>query len=318
MLRNRRDEFDLVHDNQCLGSGLLGFLRDDWPFVNTLHHPITVDRDLELAPTSGPWRRTTLRRWYGFLRMQIRVARQVPRHITVSENSKKDIAAQMGVDINTLHVVPVGVDQERFRPLPHIARVPGRMLTTASADVPLKGLTYLIEALAKIRTEREDAHLVVIGQPRHKSAVPAQLERLGLTDAVRVRERDDRRADRRALRGSRDRRRPVALRRLLAPAIEAMACGVPLVTTTGGALPEVVGPSGDCAMTVPTGDAGALAAPAPPDPERPRAAAPGSARAAGAACSTASPGARPRRERPSSTTSSSKRTRGGASTVGRV
>ena len=57
-------------------------------------------------------------------------------------------------------------------------------MTTASADVPLKGLTYLIEALAKVRTEREDAHLVVIGRPRHKSAVPAQLERLGLTDAV--------------------------------------------------------------------------------------------------------------------------------------
>ncbi len=114
----------------------------------------------------------TLRRWYGFLGMQMKVARQVPRHITVSENSKKDIVAQMGVDLDTLHVVPVGVDQEQFRPLPHIARVPGRLMTTASADVPLKGLTYLIEALAKVRTEREDAHLVVIGQPRHKSGGP--------------------------------------------------------------------------------------------------------------------------------------------------
>ena len=98
-LRHRRDEFDLVHDNQCLGTGLLGFIRDDWPFVNTLHHPITVDRDLDLSHASGPWRRMTLRRWYGFLRMQMKVARQVPRHITVSENSKKDIVAQMGVDI---------------------------------------------------------------------------------------------------------------------------------------------------------------------------------------------------------------------------
>ena len=52
-LRNRRDEFDLVHDNQCLGTGLLGFIRDGWPFVNTLHHPITVDRDLDLAAASG-------------------------------------------------------------------------------------------------------------------------------------------------------------------------------------------------------------------------------------------------------------------------
>jgi glycosyltransferase involved in cell wall biosynthesis len=258
-LRHRRDEFDLVHDNQCLGSGLLGFLRDDWPFVNTLHHPITVDRDLELDHASGPMRRMTLRRWYGFLGMQMRVARQVPRHITVSENSKKDIVAQMGVDVNTLNVVPVGVDQEQFRPLPHIARVPGRMLTTASADVPLKGLSYLIEALAKVRTEREDAHLVVIGQPRHKSAVPAQLERLGLTDAVQF------------VSGITDERVvelyaeaeiavvPSLYEGFSLPAIEAMACGVPLVTTTGGALPEVVGPSGGCAMTVPTADADALA-----------------------------------------------------------
>ena len=104
--------------------------------------------------------------------MQMDVARQLPRHITVSQNSKKDIVAQMRVDPDTLHIVPVGVDQKQFRPLPHVTRVPGRLMTTASADVPLKGLTYLIEALAKVRTEREDAHLVVIGQPRHKSAVP--------------------------------------------------------------------------------------------------------------------------------------------------
>jgi len=259
VLRDRRSEFDLVHDNQCLGSGLLGFIRDGWPLLNTLHHPITVDRDLELAHASGPYRRMTLRRWYGFLRMQMRVARQVPRHITVSQNSKKDIVAQMGVDVDTLHVVPVGVDQARFRPLPHIARVPGRLLTTASADVPLKGLTYLIEALAKLRTERDDAHLVVIGQPRHKSAVPAQLERLGLTRAVEF------------VSGITDERVvelyaeaelaviPSLYEGFSLPAIEAMACGTPLVTTTGGALPEVVGPSGECAMTVPPGDADALA-----------------------------------------------------------
>jgi glycosyltransferase involved in cell wall biosynthesis len=113
--------------------------------------------------------------------------------------------------------------------------------------------------LAKVRTEREDAHLVVIGRPRHKSAVPAQLERLGLTDAVEF------------VSGVTDERIvelyaeaeiavvPSLYEGFSLPAIEAMACGVPLVTTTGGALPEVVGPSGDTAMTVPTGDAGALA-----------------------------------------------------------
>ncbi len=143
--------------------------------------------------------------------------------------------------------------------MPHIARVPGRLMTTASADVPLKGLTYLIEALAKVRTEREDAHLVVIGQPRHKSAVPAQIERLGLQGAIEF------------VSGVTDERIvelyaeaeiavvPSLYEGFSLPAIEAMACGVPLVTTTGGALPEVVGSPGDGAMMVPPGDPGALA-----------------------------------------------------------
>ena len=258
-LKDRRDQFDLLHDNQCLGSGLLGFVRNGWPFVHTLHHPITVDRDLDLEHATNPLRRLTLRRWYGFLSMQMRVARQLPRHLTVSQNSKKDITAQMGVDPETLHIVPVGVDQQQFRPLPHIARVPGRLMTTASADVPLKGLTYLIEALAKVRTERPDAHLVVIGRPRHKSAVPAQLERLGLEGAVEF------------VSGVSDERIvelyaeaelavvPSLYEGFSLPAVEAMACGVPLVATTGGALPEVVGTDGESALTVPPQDPSALA-----------------------------------------------------------
>ncbi|MFM8973546.1 MAG: glycosyltransferase family 4 protein [Actinomycetota bacterium] len=258
-LRDRRPEFDLVHDNQCLGRGLLGFVRDGWPFVHTLHHPITVDRDLDLAHASNPLRKLTLRRWYGFLGMQMEVARQLPRHLTVSENSKRDIVAQMGVRPETLHVVPVGVDQQQFRPMPNVTRVPGRLMTTASADVPRKGLTYLIEALAKVRAERSDAHLVVIGRPRHKSAVPAQLKRLGLEGAVEF------------VSGVSDERIvelyaeaelavvPSLYEGFSLPAIEAMACGVPLVATTGGALPEVVGPDGESALTVAPGDADALA-----------------------------------------------------------
>jgi glycosyltransferase involved in cell wall biosynthesis len=259
-LRARRADFDLVHDNQCLGTGLLGMLDDGWPLVHTLHHPITVDRDLDLAHTTNPLRKLTLRRWYGFLHMQMRVARRLPRHLTVSENSKKDIVAQMGVAADRLHIVPVGVDQEQFRPIPGVARVPGRLMTTASADVPMKGLTHLVEALAKVRTERPDAHLVVIGRPKHKSAIPAQLERLGLTDAVQF------------VSGVSDERIvelyaeaelaivPSLYEGFSLPAIEAMACGLPLVTTTGGALPEVVGTHGESAMLVPPADPSALAA----------------------------------------------------------
>jgi glycosyltransferase involved in cell wall biosynthesis len=260
VLRHRRADFDLVHDNQCLGRGLVHMIeRDGWPVLATLHHPITVDRDLDLEHATSSFRRLTLRRWYGFLNMQMRVARQLPRHLTVSQNSKKDIIAQMGVDPERLHIVPVGVDQQLFRPLPQVARVPGRLMTTASADVPLKGLTYLIDALAKVRTERPDAHLVVIGRPRHKSAVPQQIARLGLEGAVEF------------VSGVSDERIvelyaeaelaivPSLYEGFSLPAVEAMACGVALVATSGGALPEVVGPDGEAALVVPPKDPSALA-----------------------------------------------------------
>jgi len=80
--------------------------------------------------------RLTLRRWYGFLGMQMKIARAIPRVVTVSESSRRDIVQQMGVREDRLHIVPVGVDPLIFRPRPEITRVPGRLMTTASADAP--------------------------------------------------------------------------------------------------------------------------------------------------------------------------------------
>jgi glycosyltransferase involved in cell wall biosynthesis len=258
-LAARRDQYDVVHDNQTFGSGLLGVMADGWPLVGTCHHPVTVDRALDLEHATTWRRRLTLRRWYGFLGMQKRVARRIPRILTVSSSSKRDIVEQYGVAPEQLEVVPIGVDAAHFRPRPEIARVPGRIMTTASADVPFKGLLPLVEALAKLRTERPDAHLVVVGRLRSDSPVAAAIERLGLSDAVVFESAV-----------SHDRMIELYAQATVAvvpslyegfslPAVEAMACGVPLVTTTGGALPEVVGEDGVTGMLVPPGDAGALA-----------------------------------------------------------
>ncbi|HEY5697008.1 MAG TPA: glycosyltransferase family 4 protein [Acidimicrobiales bacterium] len=258
-LRTRRGEFDLVHDNQSLGYGLLAIERDGLPVVATIHHPITVDRRLEMEHAENGWQRWNKGRWYAFTKMQTRVASRMKRVITVSENSRDDIHEDHQVPLQNMAIVPVGVDQEQFRPLPHIQRVPGRLITTASADVAMKGLAYLLEAVAKIRTERP-CDLVIIGKPKEEGRAMRTLEQYGLTDAVQW------------VYGVSDERIvelyaeaelavvPSLYEGFSLPAIEAQCSGVPLVATTGGALREVVGPDGETAFTCPPGDAAALAA----------------------------------------------------------
>ncbi len=259
-LRRRREDFDLVHDNQSLGWGLLGLARLGFPLVATIHHPITVDRRLEVAHARSLYRKVTLSRWYGFTRMQTAVARRVPRVITVSSSSMEDIHRDHKVPLERMHVVPVGVDPERFAPVPTVERRPGHLITTASADVAMKGLTFLLEAVAKLRTERSDVYLTVIGRKKEGGRSAETIERLGLTDHITF------------VSGVADQRIvelyseatlavvPSLYEGFSLPAIEAMACGVPVVATTGGALPEVVGSDGDTALLVPPGDADALAA----------------------------------------------------------
>ena len=258
MLAERMDEFDLVHDNQCLGHGITGMMEDGWPVLETLHHPITVDRQLALSHAANPWQNFTQRRWFGFLRMQVNVARGLPRIVTVSESSKPDIAAQMGVDIDRMTVVPVGVDHTVFRPRDEVSPVKGRIMVTSSSDVPMKGLVPLLEAVAKLRTER-DIELVVIGNPRQDGRVAKAIERLDLAPIVTCVTgiSDDELACNYA-------QAEVAVVPSLyegfsLPAIEAMACGVALVATTGGALPEVVGTDGVTGLLVAPDDPGALA-----------------------------------------------------------
>jgi glycosyltransferase involved in cell wall biosynthesis len=258
LLAARRDDFDVVHDNQCLGTGMLGLVADGWPLLTTLHHPITVDRELALSHASNPWQRFTQRRWFGFLGMQLRVARALPAVVTVSQNSRRDIAAQMQVAPERMTVVPVGVDHTVFRPMEDVVPIPGRIMVTSSSDVPMKGLVPLLEAVAKLRTER-DVELTVIGRPNEGGRVDRAITRLGLSDVVRCVSgiTDDELARRYG--EAQVAVVPSLYEGFSLPAIEAMACGVAVVATTGGALPEVVGAHEETGLLVPPDDPGALA-----------------------------------------------------------
>ena len=94
----RRDDFDIVHDNQVLGYGMLDIAEMGFPLITSIHHPITFDRRIDIAAAPTRRKKLTLRRWYGFLRMQGKVARQVGKILTVSESSRRDIVKDFGVD----------------------------------------------------------------------------------------------------------------------------------------------------------------------------------------------------------------------------
>ncbi|MER5895923.1 glycosyltransferase family 4 protein [Streptomyces sp. NPDC001876] len=254
----RRGDFDVVHDNQTLGYGLLGDLGA--PLVTTIHHPITVDRQLDLDAAESGLRRLSVRRWYAFTRMQKRVARRLPSVLTVSGSSQQEIVEHLGVRPDRVRVVHIGADTDLWSPDPSVAEVPGRIVTTSSADVPLKGLVHLVEALAKLRTENPHAHLVVVGKRAEDGPVAQAIERYGLQDAVEfVKGISD--AELVGLvRSAQIACVPSLYEGFSLPAAEAMATGTPLVATTGGAIPEVAGPDGETCLAVPPGDAGALAA----------------------------------------------------------
>ena len=258
-LRRRPDDFDLVHDNQCLGYGLWGIRRAGLPVIATIHHPITVDRRLEMAQAKTRQERFGKKRWYAFTRMQTRVARRLPRVLTVSESSLLDICRDHRVPPDRIAVVPVGVDPEVFRPSPDVLRRDDLMVTTASADVAMKGMTYLLEALAQLRSDGRKAQLTIIGRPRADSPTLESIRLMGLSDCVRFVSDLSEAEIVNLYAEAAVAVVPSLYEGFSLPAIEAMSCAAPLVTTTGGALPEVVGPDGEAALLVPPGDAASLA-----------------------------------------------------------
>ncbi len=256
-LTPRVNDFDLVHDNQCLGWDILK-IEKLIPTIVTLHHPITKDRELEMSHAPSRWKRRSVGRWYSFVDMQGKVASKMPRIVVVSENSITDINKDMGVSRERMRLVPVGVDPDLFKPQPHIAREPGRLITTASADVALKGLSYLLEAMALLRKDR-DIRLTIIGKPRPGHS-------MDLIDSLGLRPHID------FVSGVTDERIvelyaeaelavvPSLYEGFSLPAIEAMSTGICLVATDGGALPEVTGTHNETVLQCPAANAEALAA----------------------------------------------------------
>ena len=255
-LKKHGRDYDIIHDNQCLSWGMLKLQKHGFPLVTTIHHPITSDLQIALNAASSWSERLLIRRWHSFLTMQKKVATQLTNVVTVSERSRQDIASAFEIPPERINLVYNGIDTSEFRPMPEIARKPFRIMATASADAPLKGVRYLLEAVAKLAVQYPQVELLMVGQPKPGGETERLIQTLRLHDRVRC------------VSGISTEKLvhyyaeaevvvvPSVYEGFGLPAGEAMACGVAVVSTDGGALPEVVG---DAGIQVPVKDSAAIA-----------------------------------------------------------
>ena len=255
-LLKHRDEYDLIHDNQSLSFGMLKIQTLGFPLVTTIHHPITSDLRIALSDAPTWQARLLIRRWHAFLKMQVRVARRLRHVVTVSLCSQKDIASDFALSLDRISVIYNGIDTNVFKPIPEIKRHSNLVMATASADAPLKGVRYLLEAFAILLQKYPNLELVLVGKLHQGGNTEQLIKDLNLISSISFVSGISTTALVKMYAQATLVMVPSVYEGFGLPAGEAMSCGVAVVSTDGGALPEIVG---DSAMVVPTRDSMALA-----------------------------------------------------------
>jgi glycosyltransferase involved in cell wall biosynthesis len=243
----RIHRFDILHDNQCLGYGMLLWKHLGIPVISTLHHPLSIDRAVWFEQPSDLKQKFRRVLYYPLLMQKI-VSQRLDRIITVSHDSALEIHRAFGVPPEKIRVVYNGIDAQKFAPIPDLPKKPRSLIFVGNSEDRKKGLLYLLQALTELPP---DVSLTVVdgGAPQRIFA-PMLAGRLGLGDRVQFVGKVE----------------PPDLVRLYCsaeiavvpslyegfgfPAGEAMACELPVIATTAGALPEVVGSDG-AGMLVP-------------------------------------------------------------------
>ena len=252
-LKNKFHKYDIIHDNQSLSYGLWA-IKKKIPTIATIHHPITVDLDIAVKSEPVLWKKLKHLRWYSFVGMQKKVTKTLPHIITVSESAQDDISKEFRIPKDRFTVISNGINTDRFYPIPKIKRRKNRIIVTNSADTPLKGLYYLLLSVAEI-SKKEKVQLIVIGTPKKNGKILRQVKKLGIGSFVTFTGRISDEEFVRQYAKATVAVIPSVYEGFGLPAGEAMACGVPVISTTGGALPEVVG---DAGILVPPADPAAL------------------------------------------------------------
>jgi MMP alpha-(1->4)-mannosyltransferase len=250
-----REGFQVFHDVQSLGYGLLLVKRFRRPLVTTVHHPLTIDFQHSLERD-----RNFKEKYYTVvfypLGMQGRVIRRCDRVLTSSRETARQIEEAFRVSRDRIRNVANGLDTEFFRPINGTPRGSQRVLFVGNTDDPKKGARYLLQALTLL-PEKVNLTIVDEGGPA-KTYAPDLVQKLGIFRRVTFTGKLSPENLRREYHSAQVTVVPSLYEGFGLPAAESMACGTPVVATSAGALPEVVGEDG-AGILVPPRDAKALA-----------------------------------------------------------
>jgi MMP alpha-(1->4)-mannosyltransferase len=254
LIRGGNDKYDVIHDNQTMSYGILKIRELGFPVVETIHHPVTIDRDLAIQSARSIKDKLGLRRWFSFINMQMKVARNLPYIITVSQTARQHISETFSLPENRFRVIYNGIDTDIFCPSPKVSRLNNRLLVVISRDTPVKGLRYMLEALA-VLNKKHRLELVVVAKGTDNRTTQRLINKLGIRDYVKIIDEINTSELVNQYRLATIVVIPSVYEGFGLPAAEAMACGAPVVSTTAGALPEVVG---DAGVMVPPADVKSL------------------------------------------------------------
>ena len=234
----QRGGYDIILDNQSLSYGILA-LQKHFPLIEILHHPITQDYKYDLIFSKGIIHRFFRHRWYSFLKMNKFVAPRLKQIITPSAVSKKDIQKDFKVLANKISVIHNGIDLQVFKPDKNIERKKFKLITVASADVPLKGLDTTIKAMKRVKNSFPDLQLLVIGEPKEGGHTQRLIKKLGLADSINFKSNLSKEDLAKEYQSSSLAIVSSLYEGFCFPAIEAQACGTPLISSNIPTLSEV-------------------------------------------------------------------------------
>tara|TARA_B100000475_G_scaffold142059_1_gene104665 strand:- start:224 stop:1471 length:1248 start_codon:yes stop_codon:yes gene_type:complete len=232
------NHYDLIIDNQSLSYGMID-IQKRFPFIEIIHHPITFDYKYELSSSGKIKYRISRHRWYSFLKMQKKVAPYIKRIITPSKSSKQGIVDEFNCNKANITVINNGIDINEFSPVNEVTRNEFRLITTASADVPLKGLDFSLKALKKLKKDFPNMHLIVIGLIKKGGHTEKLIKKLDLENDVTFKSNLTKNEIKDCYSKS-----SIAIVSSLYegfgyPVIEAMSCEVPLIATNVSSIPEL-------------------------------------------------------------------------------